>query len=488
MKEHLIALGIMTGNSLDGVDTVITDFAHGGTIIELASGFTPFPSNLADGIRALRDLLRVHNGDVAKADIAFGEAQNDRAALSRLHSDYLYLIAQACRSTIDAAIQDGVLANRGLIDVIGFHGQTCAHLPPSLSKGDTSPYTIQLGDGQELANMLGIPVIYDFRSDDIMHGGEGAPLAPLHHLHLAEVAKAHGEFPIAFANAGNTGNLSIITHRVGTKAAHTLGWDTGPFNHFSDMLAREECHKTHDIDGAVGATGKVNKALLQVLFNQSAITSDGSNFLTKQPPRSSDPQWYRAPQELLGKAPLDGEILSLPDRMRTAEYFAAYCVAHSLTFVPGDCEMPAYYGLCGGGWKNPIVIRAFRELLTPTAPPIVLDEHRAAYKQLLMRLANKTVMVELTSAYGFNPQAMEARILADAAVHRVWKEPFTLPQTTGVRAPCICGVVRFPKETEPKDYRIGAIMDAAGTLYEATHAPKPRDSRFSRALPGWQSA
>ena len=488
MKEHLIALGIMTGNSLDGVDIVITDFARGGAIIDLASGFTPFPSNLADGVRTLRDLLRIHNGDVTKADTAFGETQNDRAALSRLHSEYLELVAQACRSTIDRAIQDGILANRNLIDVIGFHGQTCAHLPPSLTKGNASSYTIQLGDGQALANMLGIPVIYDFRSDDIMHGGEGAPLAPLHHLHLAEVTKSHGAFPIAFANAGNTGNLSIITNRVGHKAAQTFGWDTGPFNHFSDLLAREECHKSHDVDGAVGKKGTVNKTLLQLLFDKSAITSDGSNFLTKQPPRSSDPQWYRALPELLGKAPVGEEPLSLPDRMRTAEYFAAYCVMHSLTLVPGDCEIPSHYGLCGGGWKNPVVLSAFRELLNPTGPPVILDAHRAAYKQLLMRLANKTVMVELTSAYGFDPQAMEARIFADAAVHRVWNQPFTLPQTTGVKAPCVCGVVKFPKDSEPNTFRIGAIMDADGTLYEAVHALPAKDTRFSRALPGWQSA
>jgi 1,6-anhydro-N-acetylmuramate kinase len=254
------------------------------------------------------------------------------------------------------------------------------------------------------------------------------------------------------------------------------------------MLARKECGKSHDVDGAVGSLGTVNKALLKLLFEKSAITSDGSNFLTKPPPRSSDPQWYRALPELLGEAPIDGTVLSLADRMRTAEYFAAYCIMYSLTLIPSDCEMPTYFGLCGGGWKNPVVLSHLRELLNPSAPPLVLEEHRPAYKQLLMRLSIRNVVVELTSAYGFDPQAMEARIFADAAAHRVWCEPFTLPQTTGVRGPCVCGLVRFPKNSEPRSFRIGTIMDTAGTLFAATHARPPRDTRFNRALPGWASA
>ena len=72
------------------------------------------------------------------------------------------------------------------IAAIGFHGQTCDHFPPSAA-GGSEPYTLQVGDPRLLADLTGIPVIYDFRSDDLMNGGEGAPLAPLHNRRIARM-------------------------------------------------------------------------------------------------------------------------------------------------------------------------------------------------------------------------------------------------------------------------------------------------------------
>ncbi len=63
-------------------------------------------------------------------------------------------------------------------DLVGFHGQTLAHDPGGRG-------THQAGDGEVLAEVLGLPVVWDFRTADVDLGGQGAPLAPFYHFACA---------------------------------------------------------------------------------------------------------------------------------------------------------------------------------------------------------------------------------------------------------------------------------------------------------------
>ena len=484
MKPTLLAMGVMTGNSLDAIDTVITKFSSDSGIHDAQHYSATFPQDLAEQIRSFRESLRSADGDIARAEKTLPASQT----LSEIHNRYLKAVGEACLATIVSARTARTIERDATPDLVGFHGQTCAHLPPSIARHrSATPYTVQLGDGQALANILNIPVVYDFRSDDIMNGGEGAPFAPMHHLHIALQAKAQGAFPIAFINGGNTGNISVITNQLGKKDPSVLGWDTGPFNHFPDLLARREAGVPHDVNGEIGLPGTVNESLLRLLFTKAAVTSDGANFIEQKPPRSSDPQWYRDIPELLGTAPVDGAVLSLADRMRTAEYFSAYIVMYSLSFIPGDCEFPHFFGLCGGGWKNPVVTSHFRFLMRQSPGQIILKEHEQVYQAILGRLGKRKPTVESTSAFGFDPNSMEARIFADAAVRLVWNEPFSQPSVTGVTKPTICGRVRFPTNADPKSFVVGAYMSELGTLIDAQSAKDFKDARFSRAIVGWTS-
>ena len=484
MKPTLLAMGVMTGNSLDAIDTVITKFSSDSGIHDAQHYSATFPQDLAEEIRSFRKSLRSADGDIARAEKTLPASQT----LSEIHNRYLKAVGEACLATIVSARTARTIERDATPDVVGFHGQTCAHLPPSIARHrSATPYTVQLGDGQALANILNIPVVYDFRSEDLMNGGEGAPFAPMHHLHLALQAKAEGAFPIAFINGGNTGNISVITNQLGKKDPSVLGWDTGPFNHFPDMLARREAGVPHDVNGEIGLPGTVNESLLRLLFTKAAVTSDGANFIEQKPPRSSDPQWYREIPELLGAAPVDGTVLSLADRMRTAEYFSAYIAMYSLSFIPGDCEFPHFFGLCGGGWKNPVVTSHFRFLMRKSPGQIILKEHEQVYQAILGRLGKRKPTVESTSAFGFDPNSMEARIFADAAVRLVWNEPFSQPSVTGVTKPTICGRVRFPTNADPKSFVVGAYMSELGTLIDAQSAKDFKDARFSRAILGWTS-
>lgn len=80
-----------------------------------------------------------------------------------------------------------------------------------------------MGDPRLLADLTGIPVIYDFRSDDLMNGGEGAPLAPLHNRRIARMMQNKGFDSVAFCNGGNTGNIAVIGREEGSKTSAVAG-------------------------------------------------------------------------------------------------------------------------------------------------------------------------------------------------------------------------------------------------------------------------
>jgi len=99
--------------------------------------------------------------------------------------------------------------------LIGFHGQTLLHNP-------SARITIQVGQGQALADSLGVTVVNDFRSQDVALGGQGAPFAPLYHQALAI---RDNRWPLVVINCGGIANVSCIQ---GPDNKDLLGFDTAP--------------------------------------------------------------------------------------------------------------------------------------------------------------------------------------------------------------------------------------------------------------------
>ncbi len=423
----MLCIGIMTGNSLDAVDAVITEFTN--TNIKDICGFSqPIPIDLADKFRHLKSLLTENNGDIdaIAANLDYG--------FDALHDEYVNLVADTVKKLLKQAD-----LSPSAIDVIGFHGQTCAHCPPSINPQDN--YTLQIGSGQMLSDLTSIPVVFDFRSDDLMNGGEAAPLAPVHNLHLAHGLKSKGVFPLAFCNGGNTGNIAIIYDDK------VIGWDTGPFNHFVDYLTRSEKNETCDWNGKYGKQGSINLPLLKELFNHSVQTQKCENFLLKNPPKSSDPAWYKIIPALTSKQ------LSFADRLRTAEFFSAYILAYALRYSP--IGTPNHFLIFGGGWNNPIIKEDFQNLLTGRTD--VLPEH----KEIFEKIKNPLAQIEWSDKYGYNGKYMEARIFADMARCKLTNEPFSYPETTGCKTPTVGGILVHPGDNNPR--------------------------RWSRAAKGWTS-
>jgi anhydro-N-acetylmuramic acid kinase len=473
MVAPLNVIGIMTGNSMDAVDVVLTEFKDDGSIKDHFTHSKPYKKELFDALFALRIKVNEVNGRMS--DLDKGPIWNG-LSLDDIHSQYLELVSQTVIELMDRAADCNIS-----VDLIGSHGQTLSHYPPSIAgkKNIEDIYTVQIGDGQKLSDITGLPVVFDFRSDDLMQGGEGAPLAPYHHKALALNLKDANYFPICFCNAGNTGNFSVISSDKDTADISVLGWDAGPFNYLPDQMMRRLRDKSCDFNGEVGKTGDVDLSLLELLFDTAVIDTDGNNYLALPPPKSSDGEWYTLIPELM----TDTLGLSFQDRLRTAEYFSAYVYFHSLQYIDDAVVTPRFFALAGGGWLNPIITEHFLALLEGdiTKSPI-LSKHEACFARIRKRFGREC-LVKPSIDFGFDGTAMEARIFAHMAVSYIQDEPFTSPSLTGCRQAVTSGVIAYPS----KD--LANVSDALRewmNKYKRFVSPLGEtETRWSRASAGW---
>ena len=135
---------------------------------------------------------------------------------------------------------------------VGFHGQTVLHRPPN-NKTKIGK-TKQLGDGKMMCRFIGLPVVYDFRSNDVANGGQGAPLAPIYHLALS---KTMNENSLIFLNIGGISNLTYID-----LDSDLIAFDTGPGNSPIDDFVKMNKSGSMDKDGIFAKRGKPKKLLI----------------------------------------------------------------------------------------------------------------------------------------------------------------------------------------------------------------------------------
>jgi anhydro-N-acetylmuramic acid kinase len=228
MERDYIALGLMSGTSVDGIDASLARYSlldDGGLKLELiAAAMSPFPADVRERIFRLFEDERGSLDELALLDQELGE-----------------LFARAARELI---------ASSGLspadISVIGSHGQTIRHragLPCQPGRA-----SLQIGSGAVIAQRSGIATACDFRSGDLAAGGTGAPLVPLFNRMLAKAM----DKPIAFQNIGGIGNVCYIG-----EGGELIAFDTGPGNMIADALAKEASggSLSYDKDGGLGGRG-----------------------------------------------------------------------------------------------------------------------------------------------------------------------------------------------------------------------------------------
>jgi anhydro-N-acetylmuramic acid kinase len=395
----------MTGNSMDAIDLICTIFKDDGTMQDVCSYTKPYNTEMQARMEMLRTQCYNQTADEIQAFPTFRE----------LHDTYVRQIADCINEMLTVHQLD-----KSSVEAIGFHGKTLDHNPPSKAKATgTLPYTLQMGSGKMLADLTQIPVVYDFRSDALMAGFEGAPLVAPHNAHIA---KTEGDG--CYYNGGNTSNFALV---VNGKAV--LSADAGPFNEYVDNYVRSHTTEAFDCDGMFGKRGHLNQTLLNTLFDV------GRTYYETPLPKSGDPAYYHKEQIFHY---IDRSSFKTEDVIHTLEYFAAYVAVQALTLVPDDVPLPHRMVLFGGGWNNPITGKSFEDLLNGNG--YVLPEHEAQFAHLGNRFEHQPKVIR--SAFG---HYMEARLFADLACYKLLNKAWPIPEIEKSGQKIVLGRVAQPK-------------------------------------------
>jgi len=307
-------IGVMSGTSLDGVDTALVEFEDGHLRL-LASRDYSIPGDLKQRI------LNVCLGQQTNL-VEIGEIDHQ---LGKLYADAINALLKATDYTASQ------------ITAIGNHGQTVFHQPNS-----QSPFTMQLGDANIIAALTGIDTVADFRRKDMALGGQGAPLVPAFHQSIFQ--STHSS--VVVLNIGGIANISVLRPEQ-----QVIGYDTGPGNMLMDAWCMKHLNQPYDKDAAFASRGDVNQSLLNQLLDEP--------YLKLAAPKSTGRELFNL---LWLERILAQHTLSNQDVQRTLCEYTAITVAHEVKkyHLGNDPELL----VCGGGAQNPLLMERLTQLLS----------------------------------------------------------------------------------------------------------------------------
>jgi len=353
MSKILKSIGLMSGTSLDGIDLSMIESDGLSYIKTHKNQYYPYSEDFKNILRKLIFDEKVSLFEIKKIE-------NDLTILhANLVNDFLKI--------------NNIPPSE--IDIIGFHGQTIFHNPKN-------QITWQIGNAQLLANLTKIKVVADFRVNDVVQGGQGAPLVPIYHYYLF----ANQDKPIAVLNIGGVSNITYFNHELESLVAFDLCFGNAPMN---DLMIKK-LNQEFDKDGEIASNGITNLEL---------ITEISQNNLFQQPiPRSFSRNDF---DEIL--SPI--LTLDLPDALATLSSLFAKILSDNLSKF--FTEIPKKIIVCGGGAKNKTLIKNMQKVL-PNIEIIIADQ------------------------IGFSPDFIEAEAFAFLAIRRLFNLPISFKNTTNV--------------------------------------------------------
>lgn len=365
-------LGLMSGTSMDGVDAALVK-----TDGETVETFGPTAFAAYERV-ALRDLPVVMEDPLRHRK---GAREADQETLARAEAEVVRLHA---RAVVDLLAELGADEMPALV---AFPGQTVAHYPEK-------QWTWQLGSGSALARAVNRPVVWDFRSEDIVEGGQGAPLAPVFHFAMAK--RLGLTEPVAFLNIGGVANVTWVDPRAETPETPgaLIAFDTGPGNALLNDWMQRKTGQPVDLGGAMAAQG--DPGAVEVDSNFVA------DFLAKPPPKSLDRNEFAT---LMRRV----EGLDTADGAAVLTAFTARCAAAAAVHFPSPASG---WLVCGGGRKNATMMAGLARRLAAPVEPL--------------------------EAVGLDGDMLEAQAFAYLAARVVRGLPTSFPGTTGASGP-VCG-------------------------------------------------
>lgn len=386
-KSERIAIGIMSGTSVDGISTAIARIRGSGTGTSISTiAFETYPFS-----DAVRTLILDNSGA--------GRGSVDQ--ICRLN----FLLGELYVDAVQAILKKAELRPSD-IDFIGSHGQTIHHLPERWTfEGKSIRSTLQIGDPAVIANRLGILTVGDFRVADVAMGGEGAPLVPYFDFlifHSDQVSRG-------LLNLGGIGNITVLPK--GCHRDQVSAFDTGPANMPIDQLMMRFFHRPYDEDGAVASRGQVSPELLRRLTQHP--------YIQRTPPKSTGREMFGEAfvQEVADAGTAAG--LKPEDLVATVTEFSAFCVGESYRrFIEPKTVLDKLL-VSGGGLHNLALMEAIRRQLPG-------------------------VMVQTSGDQGIDPDAKEALCFAVLANETLAGRTANLPSVTGAVRSVILGKICLP--------------------------------------------
>jgi anhydro-N-acetylmuramic acid kinase len=371
MEKFYTSLGLMSGTSMDGVDASIIRSDGENNYKPISDKYFEYDEVIYSDLLNLRDKIN----SIKDLTTNFHQINELERKITLFH----------------AKISKEIIKNVGIdVDLIGFHGQTIFHnAQEKISK--------QIGDGILLSSLLKKDVVYNFRENDILNGGQGAPLAPIFHNLL--VNQNQIERPACVLNVGGIANITLV---VSKNNEDLKGFDVGPGNCLLDEWVRRHTQMKYDENGKASNIGKTSEVILNQaidnfdnISNQKKLSFDIKDF---------DLNFVKG--------------LSYEDGLSTLVDFTAVIIYQSiLKSIKIGENKKLLIIVCGGGRKNLSLMGSIRERLP------------------------KNISLKIIDDYKIDGDFIESQAFAYLAIRSALKKKISYPSTTDVQKPCTGGVL-----------------------------------------------
>ena len=360
MTNKTNVIGLMSGSSLDGIDLVDADFWFDG---------------------------KWHFKIVAKDNHDYDDEWRNALANAFYYNDnqlksidyhYGQLLGQVTKQFIEKFDLHP--------EIVASHGHTIFHRPQE-------HYTLQIGDGQALADECGVTVINDFRTEDVLKGGQGAPLVPIGDKLL------FADYPICL----NIGGIANVSYDVdGQRIAYDICIANQALNY---LAGRYRMHGgaplQYDRDGLIARSG--------IIDNQLLTTLNSHPFYSQKYPKSLGREFFEE-----NIKPLLENRDDIANMMATFVEHIAIQIGNSIN----ECNVQTRFIasqmlITGGGAKNKYLVERIQahtkhHVFVPTND--IIDYKEALVFAFLGLLRSRNEINVLKSVTGADSDSSSGRI------------------------------------------------------------------------------
>ena len=304
IKSKFLAVGVMSGTSMDGVDISLILSDGKKSYKHIKSKFYSYKQSTKTILLKLVDSFTVSKHSLA----LIGSAEES------VTSEYIDALKKFLKDE-----------NLSKIDLISLHGQTVFHDPINKS-------SIQLCDEVKIKGSLKLPIVNDFRQKDLSLGGQGAPLTPIFHKLLMLDSKM--TLPACFVNIGGISNITVLDDQ-----GHIYAYDTGPGMCLLDQYISRKKKINFDKGGKHSQKGIINLTILNKLMSDK--------YFNKNKNKSLDRNYFSVHPFMK---------LNFNDACSTISAFTALTITKEANRFNAQ-----YLIVSGGGSKNKYVINLMKE-------------------------------------------------------------------------------------------------------------------------------